>query len=132
MDFWDSFSGLYDLAESLNKKAYNKMTNEIYSLIPQGAVTLDCAAGTGALSIAASKNSKEVICTDMSTSMLEQAKKKCKSKGITNVKFAVRDITDLSDSDNSFDICIAGNVLHLVDNPQRQLKSFQESQKKMV
>ena len=124
MDFWDRFSGLYDLAESLNKRAYNKMTKEISDLIPKGAVTLDCAAGTGALSVAASKNSKEVICTDMSTAMLEQAKKKCKSKGITNVKFGLRDITKLSDSDNSFDVCIAGNILHLIDNPQKAIKEL--------
>lgn len=124
MDFWDRFSGLYDLAESLNKRAYNKMTKEISDLIPKGAVTLDCAAGTGALSVPASKNSKEVICTDMSTAMLEQAKKKCKSKGITNIKFEIRDITKLSDSDNSFDVCIAGNILHLIDNPQKAIKEL--------
>lgn len=80
MDFWDRFSGLYDLAESLNKRAYNKMTKEISDLIPKGAVTLDCAAGTGALSVATSKNSKEVICTDMSTAMLGKQRKNVNQK----------------------------------------------------
>lgn len=124
MNFWDRISGLYDLAENLNKKAYNKMNNEVSHIVPQNALTLDCATGTGALSVAASKNSNQVICTDMSMSMLEQAKKKCKSKGITNVKFEIRDITNLSDSDNSFDVCIAGNVLHLLDNPQKAIKEL--------
>lgn len=124
MNFWDRFSGLYDLAESLNKNAYNKMTNEVSRIVPKNSLTLDCAAGTGALSVAAANNSKQVICTDMSMAMLNQAKTKCELKGITNVKFAVRDIANLSDSDDSYDVCIAGNVLHLLDNPQKAIKEL--------
>ena len=55
---------------------------------------------------------------------MSKQKKKCKSKGTTNVKFGLRDITKLSDSDNSFDVCIAGNILHLIDNPQKAIKEL--------
>lgn len=124
MSFWDNFAGFYDIIESFNGMAYKKMVNEVRRLITNGALTLDCAAGTGALSIAAAEHSSKVICTDMSKAMLNQAKKKCKRLGISNVEFSIRDINSLEDADCTYDVCIAGNVLHLLDDPYSAVKEL--------
>lgn len=57
------------------------MTAEIKRLVPLGAQVLDCAAGTGTLTIAAAEKAEKVMCTDLSMSMLDQARKSA-GKGI--------------------------------------------------
>ncbi|MBQ5315432.1 MAG: methyltransferase domain-containing protein [Oscillospiraceae bacterium] len=130
MSFWDKVSGIYDLAESLNKKAYREMLCNTARLVPTGAKVLDCAAGTGELSIAASKNAESVISTDLSEKMLETAEKKCRRKGINNIFFDTRDIFSLDDADESYDVVIAGNVLHLIENPENAIKELARVTKK--
>ena len=121
--FWDKIACLYDLAEFTNKSVNDQMAKAVENEIPQGALVLDCAAGTGALSMAAAKNAKHVTCTDMSKEMLIESMKKARRLGIYNISFAKRDMTALKDPDNRYDAVIAGNVIHLLDDPQ---KAFSE------
>ncbi|MGN0587528.1 MAG: class I SAM-dependent methyltransferase [Oscillospiraceae bacterium] len=122
--FWDKFARLYGIAESVNYKVYAKMLGYTVSLVPEGADVLDCAAGTGALSIAAAKNARHVLCTDMSEKMLDVAREKCTARDICNVSFGERDIFALPDNDGSYDIVIAANVLHLVDEPEAAVREL--------
>lgn len=119
--FWDKIAPLYDFSESLNKKVYDKMLGYSHYLVPQGAKVLECAAGTGEISIAVSDKASEITCTDLSIKMLEQAEKKCRAKGITNITFEERNIFDLKDPDETYDAVIAANVLHLLDEPQKAI-----------
>ena len=81
MDFWDRFAGVYDLAESINGSVYTEMCDITRRLVPAGAKVLDCGAGTGELSLAASDNADSVLCTDLSKNMLKQAQRTAKALG---------------------------------------------------
>ena len=116
--FWDRVAGLYDLAEWTNRKAYSAAAARAAELVPTGARVLDCAAGTGAFSLAAAERAGSVLCTDQSEAMLDQARKKAAKRGLTNIGFAQRDITALPDPDGAFDAVIAANVLHLLPRPE--------------
>lgn len=124
MTFWDKTAWLYDIAESLNPKAYRGMLKGVTAVVPEGAKVLDCAAGTGELSIAAAVKAESVLCTDMSLPMLEKARKKCAEKGIKNISFGERDILHLPDGDNTYDVSIAGNVLHLLEEPEKAVREL--------
>ncbi len=124
MTFWDRIAGLYDIAESVNGKVYREMLRMVRLLTPKGAVVLDTAAGTGQLSLAAARNAERVVCTDLSLPMLKQAGKNAAAKGITNVEFAERDIFHLPDADNTYDNVMAGNVLHLLDDPESAVREL--------
>ena len=124
MTFWDRFAAIYDLGQSLNYKVLKGFERTTESIVPDGALVLDTAAGTGRLTFAAAKKAGKVICTDLSMSMLKQAQKKAKRSNIDNVCFEVRDIFNLKDEDETYDIVMAGNVLHLLDNPQDALKEL--------
>ena len=122
--FWDRVAGLYDLAEFTNAKVNTAARKRVGELIPAGARVLDCAAGTGEFSLAAARRAGSVLCTDQSEAMLKQARKKAAQKGLTNITFAQRDITALPDPDGSFDAVIAGNVLHLLDDPEPAVREL--------
>ena len=80
MSFWDNIACFYDAAQWFNRKVYRTMLTGVHTLVPFGAEVLDCAAGTGQLTLAAAEKASHVMCTDFSLSMLEQARKKCRKK----------------------------------------------------
>lgn len=123
-DFWDKIAGVYDLAESINGDVYHEMCAQTKRLVPTGAKVLDCAAGTGELSLAAAKNAESVVCTDLSEKMLKNARRKAGFFGADNITFETRNIFDLKDPDDTYDIVIAGNVLHLLKNPQGAVREL--------
>ena len=122
--FWDRWAWFYDLAERSNRKAYAGAAARAAELVPEGARVLDCAAGTGAFSLAAARRAGSVLCTDQSEAMLDRARKKAAKLGLDNISFAARDITALSDPDGSFDAVIAANVLHLLPRPELAVREL--------
>ena len=122
--FWDRVAGLYDLFEWSNRNVNAAARGRVGELVPAGARVLDCAAGTGEFSLAAAKRAKSVLCTDLSESMLARARKKAAKRGLANIRFASRDITAMPDPDGSFDAVIAGNVLHLLAQPELAVREL--------
>lgn len=130
VNFWDRIAGVYDIIELTNGKVYREMCAITRRLVPNGAKVLDCAAGTGELSFAAALRAESVLCTDISENMLKTAKKKAAARGKDNISFAERNIFDLQEADETYDIVIAGNVLHLIDNPQNAVRELYRVLKK--
>lgn len=124
IDFWSGFARFYDVAEAINGEVYREMLYQTRILIPRGAKVLDCAAGTGALTIAAAERARSVLCTDNSEKMLEVAKGKCRRRRLDNVSFERKNIFHTEFEDSTFDIVIAGNVLHLLAKPERAVKEL--------
>lgn len=122
--FWDRWARFYDLAQRSNRAVNQAAAAHVAGLVPAGGRVLDCAAGTGEFSLAAAERAGTVLCTDQSLPMLERARKKANKRGLTNISFARRDVTALSDSDGSFDTVIAANVLHLLPEPGRAMREL--------
>ena len=122
--FWDRWAWFYDLAERSNRTVNAAAAARVAELVPVGARVLDCAAGTGEFSLAAAKRAASVLCTDQSQPMLDRARKKAAKRGLTNIRFAQRDVTALSDPDGSFDAVIAANVLHLLPEPETAVREL--------
>ena len=124
MDFWDRTARIYDLSESINGKVYREMVSITKSLVPRGARVLECAGGTGELSLAAAEKADFVFCTDNSEKMLGVAREKAEKRGFDNVKFGRQNIFNISADDEEYDVVIAGNVLHLLDNPENAVREL--------
>lgn len=116
MLFWDLISGVYDLFERLyNKKVFDGTGVRVAKEIDENDDVLECACGTGAISVHLAPKCRRLTATDFSTGMLRQTEKNCQK--FNNVRLRHADITHLKVRDESFDKVVAGNVIHLLDDP---------------
>lgn len=75
--------------------------------------------GTGLLTGAIAERCRTLLATDFSANMLKRAKKKYGA--LPNVTFRQADILHLDEPDGQFDVVIAANVIHLLDEPYKAL-----------
>lgn len=117
---WDRLSGLYDLFETVyNGKCYKNSAKEIEKYVNENDNVLECACGTGILSVPMAKKCCHLTATDYSDGMLKQARKKLKK--YSNATVEKESILELSYPDNTFDLVVAANVIHLLDEPEKAL-----------
>lgn len=121
--FWDSVAGVYDLfVNVVNARAHRALREIVADLIVPGDAVLECACGTGMLSAVIAPRCKSLTATDFSPKMLARARKNC--AGCANIDFRLADITALDFPDAAFDVVVAGNVIHLLEDPLTALKEL--------
>ena len=118
--FWDQVAGVYDVfVNVINRKTHKQLRQIVSDLIEPEDDVLECACGTGLLSAVIARKSGRLTATDFSKKMLKKAEKNCAA--FQNITFSKADITALAFTDCSFDKVVAGNVIHLLDNPMTAL-----------
>ena len=120
---WDRVAPLYDFFENTFNRAVNAGTGEaVVRMIRPDDRVLECACGTGAISVAIAPVCARLVATDYSEGMLSQARKKLATH--SNVTVEQADITALSYATDSFDVAVAGNVIHLLPDPAQALREL--------
>ena len=123
--FWNKISPLYDLFENVyNHKVYSGTGKKVAEFIESTDEVLECACGTGAITICIAEKCKKLVATDFATGMLKQASRKCRR--FDNVSFKKADITNIKCKDSRFDKVVAGNVIHLLPDPKKALDELKE------
>ena len=121
--FWDIVSPFYDLFGLLvSRRVYRELGDIIAREIQPCDTVLECACGTGAISVRTAPVCRHLFATDVSAGMRRQTRRKCRR--FPNVTVRAADIEDLKLSSNSFDKVIAGNVIHLVKNPEKAVNEL--------
>lgn len=121
--FWDQVAGVYDIfANIINKKAHQKLRHIIADLIHSEDNVLECACGTGLLSTVIAGRCKKLTATDFAPKMLQRAEKNCSN--YNNITFRQGNILSLDFPDETFDKVVAGNVIHLLDEPLKALSEL--------
>ena len=122
--FWDRVAPLYDFFENtFNRGVYDGTGVAVAQLVVPADEVLECACGTGAISTFLAPMCKRLVATDFSEGMLKQARKKLAKYRNATVERA--DITCLHYEDASFDIVIAGNVIHLLPDPGAVMRELE-------
>ena len=121
--FWDRVAGVYDLfVNVVNRKTHKALRRIVADLIQPEDRVLECACGTGLLTEVIAGKCKAVTATDFAPKMLKRAEKNCAAFG--NITFRQADITDLKYPAGAFDKVVAGNVIHLLDEPMKALSEL--------
>lgn len=96
-----------------------------YAQITPGQHVLDIATGTGHVAIASAQivgSEGRVIGVDISTGMLDQARRKVEALGLTNVEFQLADAESLNFPANSFDRVLCSSAFIWMADIQAALR----------
>ena len=118
--FWDRTAKIYDHFMKKDHKAYKQMYSLIYPVVRHKQV-LELATGTGLIAKHIVRSADHIEATDASQEMIEQAKQGVKS---TKLYFSVQDMFHLPYADQSFDVVIVVNALHIVPEPEKALSEI--------
>ena len=126
--FWDNVAGVYDIfANIINRKTHRGLCAKVENEISITDEVLECACGTGLLSGVIAEKCNSLIATDFSVKMLKKASKKYHA--YTNIEFRKGNILQIEYPDEKFDVVVAANVIHLLDEPLRALEEMDLSGK---
>ncbi|MDG5814729.1 class I SAM-dependent methyltransferase [Chitinispirillales bacterium ANBcel5] len=122
-NFWDNYAKKYDSLIQKIKPTYNLLIGYILEYIDSSKDVLEIASGTGIITLEIAEKANKVYGCDISPEMVNVANEKLNKTKIKNIKFEVQDAYELDYMEESFDIVIASNVLHIMINPERALSS---------
>ena len=116
-NFWDKNAGRYDRFMHKDAAAYEQLYELLRPVVRRKTV-LELATGTGLIAKHIVRSADHIEATDASQEMIDQAKQGIKS---TKLYFSVQDMFHLPYAEQSFDVVIVSNALHIVPEPERAL-----------
>jgi len=120
--FWDKYASYYDsFIRNVVGKTYKSILENIDLELNVNQAVLDIGTGTGIIPFAISSKVSSIVATDISPDMIKIAAQKQADLNIRNIDFQVQDSYNLTFPDNSFDVVIASNLLHLLYEPEKPI-----------
>lgn len=114
---WNFFAPIYERAMKSQKSIYDYIYKEI-SAAASAKNVLELATGPGMIAKHIASSAKSVTATDFAPKMIEAAKKGSVPE---NVSFEVADATNLRYQNDSFDLVVIANALHIIPEPEKAL-----------
>ena len=114
--FWDRLALKYSKGTIANQAAYQKKLEITQDFLKPDMNVLEIGCGTGSTAIIHAPYVKHIRATDVSSNMLKIASEKVQTGNIDNITFEHCGISDLQVPDQSLDVVLALNILHLLGN----------------
>ena len=116
-NFWDRNAGRYDRFMRKDRAAYETMYGLIRPVV-KGKTVLELATGTGLIAKNIVNAAAHIEASDTSAEMIREAKRRNRS---AKLHFSVQDMFCLPYADESFEVVIVSNALHIVPQPEKAL-----------
>ena len=116
-NFWDRNAARYDRFMRKDRAAYDEMYELIRPIVRHKTV-LELATGTGLIAKHIVNAAAHIEATDASAEMIAEAKRDNHS---AKLHFSVQDMFRLPYAEESFDVVIVSNALHIVPQPVKAL-----------
>ena len=121
-NFWDRNAGRYDRFMRKDGAAYDEMYALIQPIVRHKTV-LELASGTGLIAKHIVNAAAHIEATDASEEMIAEAKRDNRS---AKLHFSVQDMFRLPYAEESFDVVIVSNALHIVPQPEKALQEIKQ------
>ncbi len=119
-NFWDKNAGRYDRFMRKDRAAYDEMYELIRPVVRHKTV-LELATGTGSIAKHIVTAAAHIEATDASAEMIAEAKRDNRS---AKLHFSVQDMFCLPYANQSFNVVIVSNALHIVPQPEKALQEI--------
>ena len=119
-NFWDKNAGRYDRFMRKDRAAYDEMYELIRPVVRHKTV-LELATGTGLIAKHIVNAAAHIEATDASPEMIAEAKRNNRS---AKLHFSVQDMFRLPYANQSFNVVIVSNALHIVPQPEKALQEI--------
>jgi ubiquinone/menaquinone biosynthesis C-methylase UbiE len=117
--FWDMISNTYDGETGQFKGNLIRSIDNAKKHLRKTDLVLDYGCGTGTAAMAMAGCVKEIRGIDISSKMLDAAKRKADGAGLQNLRFLQADIFDARLERGSCDAILAFNILHLLGDARK-------------
>ena len=118
--FWDRNAGRYNRFMRKDRAAYDEMYELIRPVVRHKTV-LELATGTGLIAKHIVNAAAHIEATDASAEMITEAKRDTRS---AKLHFSVQDMFRLPYANQSFNVVIVSNALHIVPQPEKALQEI--------
>ena len=124
--FWDKVAHKFDKRSQKIDPAEIKTLENTKKHLSSGAIVLDygCATGTIAIEIAATV--KKIHGIDISSKMIDTAQRKAVERKIENIEFTKSTLFDAGFKKESFDVILALNIMHFLEDTQKVMKRIND------
>ena len=119
-NFWDKNAWRYDRFMRKDAAAYERLY-ELLRPVVRHKTVLELATGTGLIAKNIVSSAAHIEATDALPEMIAEAKRDNHS---AKLHFSVQDMFRLPYADESFDVIIVANALHIVPEPEKALSEI--------
>src|SRR5689334_13512978 len=112
--YWNRHAQNYDRSMRLFGGPMPRVSALIEASVAGAGDVLEVAAGTGLLTTRIAPRVGRLVATDYAQAMVERVERRAHEAGLRNVEVTRADLYALPFAERSFDVVVAGNVLHLV------------------
>ena len=124
--FWDRLSSNFDQESDDSAQTYNQTIEKTKKYLKVGDIVMDYGCATGGTTLQIAGYVKEVHGVDISSKMIAAAKRKAADRKIENLDFVKTTIFDERYQQGSFDVILAFNILHLLEDSQVVLQRINQ------
>lgn len=112
-EFWNKAAVKYAASPISDMPAYEATMDRVVAHLHSGARVLELGCGTGSTALRLAPFVHSIVATDFAQGMIEQARARA---GADTVQFLCADVFDPALEDGVFDVIMAFNLFHLVDD----------------
>lgn len=123
--FWDLIAKRYD-RQVREDEGYVRAVKRFAKYLSHDDTVLDYACGTGVIAFKIANAVKHVHAIDGSAGMIQLAKERAGEREVANVHFAQQTLFDDGLEIETYDVILAFNILHLLEDPRKALERICE------
>ena len=117
--FWDRFARKYDTFMRYFSPEYPALIQRISRDVGGAQRVLEVATGTGLIALELGGAGRQIDAIDISPVMIAQAQEKGRARGLDSIRFVVGSTYGLPWPDESYDVVVCANALHVMEEPGR-------------
>ena len=114
--FWDGIAEKYAKSPIEYMEGYEASLERTRSYLKPSDHVLEVGCGTGSTALLLAENVAHITATDLSANMIKIGIDKARSQNIKNVTFAIADVLNPAIDDGPYDVVLALNLLHLLED----------------